>query len=86
MTYTETIKTYIEDITETLRSVVIRYKEGSTDLNSAKTYFWCVVDAYRSFSEFYTMPDDAQALFVEFGGALGVDELYITEEIRSFKA
>ena len=86
MTYTETIKTYIEDITETLRSVVIRYKEGRTDLNSAKTYFWCVVDAYRSFRECYTMPDDAQALFVEFGKALCIDDLYITEKIRSFKA
>lgn len=85
MTYTETIKTYIEDITETLRSVVIRYKEGRTDLNSAKTYLWSVVDAYASFKEFYTMPDDVQALFVEFGKVLGIDDLYITEKIRSIK-
>ena len=85
MTYTETIKTYIEDITETLRYVVTSYKEGKTDLNSAKTYFWGVMDAYRSFRECYTMPDNVQDLFVEFGKVLCIDELYITEEIRSIK-
>ena len=86
MNYKESIKNYIEDITDTLQCVVTSYKEGRTDLNSAKTYFWCVVDAYRSFSEFYTMPDDAQALFVEFGKVFCIDELYITEKIRSIKA
>ena len=86
MNYTEPIKNYIEDITETLRYVVTSYKEGKTDLNSAKTYFWCVVDAYNSFREYYTMPDDVQALFVEFGKALGFDDWEINEKIQSFKA
>lgn len=86
MTYTKTIKTYIEDITETLQYVVSSYKEGKTDLNSAKTYFWCVMHAYRSFSEFYTMQDDVQDLFIEFGKALGLDDWEINEKIQSFKA
>ena len=86
MTHTESIKNYIEDITETLRYVVTSYKEGKTELNSAKTYFWCVMHAYRSFSEFYTMQDDVRDIFIEFGEALGFGNWEINEKIQSFKA
>lgn len=85
-TFEQMIINYLEELTETLCYVVDCYKCGKTDLRSARTYYNCVLDAYRGFRDAYTMPEDVKKLFEEFGAALNYGELDIDRQMNCLEA